>query len=234
MSFIRWFPRVACAVVLVACGDAAEPAAPRFSNNDVPQLSASEPTPEELAEMPSEFSRDANLQSWGTDVFFIPTAGIAYGQSHMHYFATNAEQELKLDLRYKNAPAGSVRGFTERSTFFPHDYGMWTEASIGVSGACGHSVNGAAIHKVWHKWLVSGWKLFEFHHRAESSFDGDAQVDCPAPPPQSPGYGGGPEEYPGDCEICQEWLYFVDGHIINSWWECEPIDGSYCESGSLR
>jgi hypothetical protein len=34
----------------------------------------------------------------------------------------------------------------------------------------------------------------------------------------------------GECYYCQQWFWVEDGVIVDEWWDCTPIDESYCES----
>jgi hypothetical protein len=49
----------------------------------------------------------------------------------------------------------------------------------------------------------------------------------------SSGYGGGSGGGGGDpgedCERCQQWFWYIDGEIIDEWWECTPVDPSSCQ-----
>jgi hypothetical protein len=52
--------------------------------------------------------------------------------------------------------------------------------------------------------------------------DGDSN-ECTADPPK---VGFDPAE--GGCRLCQQWFWVENGQIVDEWWECEPIDPSYC------
>ena len=227
------------AVLLTACSDGV-PSAPLDSAVGTPAmkiLPGSSPTPEELATLPSEFSILPYITRRWTVVGFIPHEKRAFGQSFMEYWATDGRQDLKLDLRFENGPPISKHAQTARSDLVPATRTLWTTTHLGVMGECGHIADGTGTHAVWHKAIVSGWNLFRWGDNTETSNGSAFQPDCP-PPPQdgevdngdgsgdgaSPGGG----EYQAECEMCQQWFYYIAGVIVDEWWECTPIDGSYC------
>ena len=236
----RSLARVACAMVLSACADSTDPTAPRAeSPNDVPALSLEgsgpAPTPEELAEMPSEFATEPSINVYSTDVGFSSQEGRAFAHGYMSYLASDASQDVTLDLRFENDPIGSSNAYGEQSNWLPWVRTLATTAYIGVSGDCGHLADGRTNHKAWHKFLVGGWKFMSWGNEARSSADSREQPACPPPPPPPTGTpgGGGDDEYDTGCEFCQEWLYFMDGELVDIWWECQPIDDGYCD-GLMR
>jgi hypothetical protein len=232
----RWIPRLACGMVLLACADSTDPTAPSVAASaGPPQLSAeggdAEPTPEELAEMPAEFRMPATLLSYWTDVGFTYD-GTAYAQGFMRYFATNATQEVTLDLRFENRMVATRKAYGEQSDFLPAIRTLWTSAHLGVSGSCGHLADGATIHKAWHQFLVGGWRFLSWGNAAGTSGDSAEQPACappPPPPPPADGVGRG-GEYEEGCTLCTQWLSYSYGHVVGIWWECEEIDGATCQA----
>ncbi len=239
-SIARWIPRMMCGLIVVGCTDATRPTAPPAST-EVPSLSVQgegpEPAEEEFAEMPSAFRMAPTLLNYWTDVGFMSDVGRAYAQGFMKYFGTNATQNVKASLRFENQPIGSSDAYGEASDFLPSLRTLWTTAQIGVSGSCGHLADGATIHKAWHQFVAGGWKFFSWGNTAGTSGDSAEQPGCPPtpPPPSDPGGNGGgggdgTDGYEGECEICQEWLQYYDGQLVDVWWECEPVDPSVCEA----
>lgn len=228
----RWFSRLAFGMVLLACADTTDPTAPSaVASADAPQLSTegggSAPSPEELAEMPSEFASSPAIYDFGTKVEFLPAENRVIAQGTMSYLASHASQNVTLSLRFDNSPIASTEALGENSDWLPWFRGLSTTASLGVSGACGHLADGGTIHKAWHQFLVGGWKFLSWGNEARSSNDSAEQPQCaPSPPPSG---GGGPDEYEDSCWLCQQWFYYIDGEIVDEWWECDPIDGRFCE-----
>ena len=238
MVFIRWLPRLACATVLLACADSTDPAAPSaaLSLDEAPQpileSGEAEPTPAELAAMPMEFQTNPTLLGYSTNVAF--TDGRARASAYMKYFATNAKQEVELSLRYENREIAVATGYGEDSNFLPSVRTLSTTAALGVSSACGHLADGRSVHTAWHQFIAGGWKFLSWGTTARSSQDDDRQTPCePPPPPPSTAPPAGPDDpggYEPVCEFCQQWLEFTYwGQLIAIWWECEPVDMSYCE-----
>ena len=228
----RWLSRVACAMVLSACAESTDPIAPPAEAPEDPSLyiGSGEPTAAQLAMMPAEFAQRPTILNYWTEVGFLPTEGRAYARGFMDYFATDAEQEVTLDLRFENTTVGTTRAVGEQSNWLPWVRMMFTTAHIGVSGTCGHLADGSSRHRAWHKFLISGWEFLSWGNYVRSSHDSEEQPACPPPPPPpTDDPGGGDDEYEGDCELCQQWFYYIDGRIVDQWWECEPIDPSYCE-----
>jgi hypothetical protein len=237
---IRTVSRLTCALVIAACNDN-DPSAPIDSAIAAPELmiegGAGYPTAEEFAAMPAEFGLSPTLTRYWTDAGFIAHENKAYGQSFMEYWATNARQELKLDLRFEHGSPISKFALSENDNWFPAWRTLWTTTSLGVMGSCGHIVEGAATHSAWHKFLFDGWKALRWGDKTRPSSDSDFQPYCP-PPPQDgevdDGEGGGDGttsgggDYEGECEICQQWFYVIAGNIVDEWWECEPAPNSAC------
>jgi hypothetical protein len=236
---IRWLPGIACAIALLACADATDPTAPGPAPAaDVPLLSTegsgSEPSPEELAEMPAEFRSASTILDYWTDAGFLPAEGRAYARGFMTYFATNAAQQVRLSLRFENRPIGQSDASAENSDWLPAVRWLFTTAYMGVSGTCGHLADGVSSHRAWHQFLGGGWKFFSWGHTGRTSGDSAEQPSCPEPPPPPPsppsGGGGGGNDYEEGCELCTQWFYFIDNQIVDEWWECQPIDMSYCDA----
>ena len=235
----RLLARAACAIVLSACADTADPVAPRAEGPaSTVALSVDgtgpEPTPEELAEMPSEFATAPSILSASTSVGFEPDQGRAYAMGYMTYLASDASQDVVLDLRFQNDHIATRQVHGEQSDFLPWFRALVTPAHLGVSGTCGHLADGTTNHRAWHKFIVGGWKFLSWGNDAKPSSDSEEQPGCPPPPPPPPsGGGGGDDEYDSGCELCQEWLYFIDGELVDVWWECQPIDDYWCD-GLMR
>ena len=247
-AMTRWFPRLVCATVVLACADATDPVAPGAATPaDTPQLFIDdfdgiegiepvEPTVAELAELPAEFRASPTLLDYWTDVGFIPAESRSYAQAYMKYFATNATQDVTLDLMFEHQRIASRNAHGENADMLPFVRSLWTTALLGVSGSCGHLADGASVHTAWHQLIASGWKFFSWGTNARTSGDMKEQSPCAPPPPPRPvppGATGGvddPGGYRPTCEYCQQWLEFtLWGDLIAVWWECEPVDLSYCE-----
>ena len=250
-AITRWFPRIVCATVVLACTDATDPAAPTAAtSSDNPQLFIDdidgvddlegvepiEPTAAELAELPSAFRASPTLLDYWTDVGFIPAERRAYAQAYMKYFATNATQEVTLDLQFERSLIATRNAHGENTDLLPFTRSLWTTALLGVSGSCGHLADGASVHTAWHQLIAGGWKFFSWGNTGRTSGDMKEQDPCapPPPPPVPPSGTGGTDDSPGYqpiCEFCQQWLEFTFwGELIAVWWECEPVDLSYCET----
>lgn len=238
MVFTRWSSRLACATVLLACADPTDPVAPSavLSLDEAPtpilESGGAEPTPAELAQMPLDFQANPTLLGYSTDVAF--TDGRTRAGASMRYFATNAKQEVELKLRYENREIAVATGYGEDSNFLPSVRTLSTTAALGVSGACGHLADATSVHTAWHQFIAGGWKFFSWGTTGRSSQDDDRQAPCePPPPPPStapPAAPDDPDGYEPVCEFCQQWLEFTYwGQLIGIWWECEPVDMSYCE-----
>ena len=231
LSIIKWLPRVAAVIALSACADGKDPvSSTAAAPNAGPSLGVA-PTPDEIGEMPPEFmTSPAILDAW-TDAGFVESESRAYAMGFMKYLATNATQEVTLDLRFENDPVGTRSASGESADLLPYLRTLWTTATMGVSGSCGHLVDGSTVHKAWHQFLGAGWKFFSWGTDGRSSSDSKAQSSCePPPPPPPPTSGGGDgDEYQGGCELCQQWFYFIDGFLMDEWWECTSIPDYYCE-----
>jgi hypothetical protein len=55
-----------------------------------------------------------------------------------------------------------------------------------------------------------------------------ASANC-LPNGPTPGGGGGIQELEGECQFCQQWFWVEGGEVLDEWWECEPIEWSFCE-----
>ncbi len=232
----RLLRRVACAIAVSACADSPDPVAPGAESPVAPAALSLAPTPEELAEMPPEFATAPAIDEYGTEVIFSTVDRRAIARGYMTYFATDATQDVEIDLRFENQQIASNRVQGVASDFFPWVRLLETKVGVGVSGTCGHLADGTTSHKAWHHFTITGWKNFEWGHDGVGSGDSAEQPPCPEPPPESPyggGGGGGDDEYESDCEYCQEWLYYVDGDLVDYWWECSPISDYWCD-GLMR
>ncbi len=237
-SFTRSLPRLACATILLACADSTDPAAPSAARlldeapHPVFESEGTEPSPEELAAMPPEFQANPTLLGYSTDVAL--TDGRARASASMRYFATNAKQEVELKLRYENREIAVATGYGEDSHFLPFMRTLSTAAALGVSGACGHLADATSVHTAWHQFIAGGWKFFSWGTTARSSFDDDRQTPCEPPPPPPPPTAppadpDEPEVYEPVCEFCQQWLEYTSwGLLVAAWWECQPVDMSFC------
>lgn len=233
---LRTLPRLMCALLLAACADTDNPTAPIDSAIGPPQLiiegGSTSPTPEEFAEMPAEFSTYPTIIRAWTDVGFLSYESRAYGQAFMEYFATNAEQAIEMDLLFENAAVTSGSARSAQSNWLPYIRTLWTTTGLGVSGACGHLVNGRSQHEAWHQFIFSGGGFLKWGNAKKPTNDSKEQPACAPPPPpdyqDDGGGGGGGGEYDKTCEMCQQWLYYMDGILVDEWWECTPVDSSYC------
>ncbi len=232
----RWFSRFALGFIVLACADATDPAAPSdAASAEVPQFSSeggASPSEEDFASMPSEFRSAPSIISYSTDVQFLPAERRASAVARMRYLASNASQEVNISLRFDNGVIASNSAFGENSNWLPWDRELTTTAYVGVSGSCGHFAEATTGHKAWHQFLVGGWKFLSWGNQSRSSYDSDEQPACEPPPPPPPappgGGGGGGDEYEGGCQLCQQWFYFIDGYMVDEWWECTSIPDYFC------
>ena len=237
----RSFSRLACGMVLLACADTTDPTAPSAVDSaGDPQLfvegGGSAPSPEELAEMPSEFAMSPTILDYWTNVGFLPAESRTYGRGFMSYFATNAEQEVDLSLRFENNKVAETVAYGENSDWLPANRMLFTTAYLGVNGACGHLADATTNHKARHQFIGGGWKFFSWGNTGRSSADSAEQPECAPPPPPPPPSGGGnpnegddPDEYDGPCYSCQLWYRRVGDVIVVTWWECRSIESILCE-----
>jgi hypothetical protein len=233
MTSARWFSRIACGLLALACADGTDPTAPGAASTDAPQLATegeTGPTEADFASMPAEFRTAASIYAYSTDVGFNPAAQRAYAVGHMTYLATNATQSVNLSLRFDDRVIASNEAVGENSDWLPAARVLYTTAYVGVSGACGHLAEATTTHRAWHQFLVGGWKFLSWSNNARSSYDSEEQSACePPPPPPPPTSGGNPEEYESGCELCQQWFYVIDYRIVDEWWECSSIPEYYCQ-----
>ena len=187
--------------------------------------------------MPPEFATAPSIGVYGTEVVFSVDKPQAVARAYMTYLATDATQDVQIDLRFENQEiaSNSVKGVA--SDFYPWTRLLETRVAVAVSGSCGHLAEGTTTHKAWHHFTVTGWKTFEWGPDGVGSHGSKEQPACPEPPPspESPddGGGGGDDEYDSGCEVCQEWLYYIDGQLVDYWWECQPTDEYRCD-GLMR
>lgn len=227
------YARVFAALPLLACATDESPTAPPADAIDVaaaPSLSLMEPSAEELAQMPSAFLIAPSIFNARTVVGFSPEG--VWAQGMMDYFATNAEQEVTLTLRRDDRTIYSQTANGLQDDFFPANRSLTTAVSFGVSANCGNTAEGETAHGVWHKFLVSGWKLFSWGEFRIPSNKTASQPICEVPPPPTEsggGGGGGGDSYDTGCESCQQWFWYEYGQIVDEWWECTPTDGYRCE-----
>ena len=234
MTRFRHVARIACALSVLACAKEHSPTAPAIDTTGDLTLVASsyeemEPTPEELAAMPIEFQKHPTILTMKTEVGFSKGDG-AWAQGVMDYLASDAEQEVELvvllaDREIARKPAKGVA-----SSFWPDHRSLITTVAIPLAAACGHRADGRTQHRAWQKFLVTGWKLFSWGMN-EGPSNGDAwQGDCPpTPPPPSGDPGGGRDDpYDGGCEACQQWFFYMNGWLVEEWWECMEVEGYRC------
>ena len=230
-SSLRNIARTGCAISLIACADGSSPTALTHESADAPAPAVISlmmaPTPEELAEMPSEFAIAPSIISARTEVGFAEGDG-AYAQGVMEYFATNAEQDVTLAVRKDGSEIArkTTRGVND--DFFPARRSLRTNVAIPLSGSCGHFADGQSAHRAWHKFLVMGWKLFSWGQDERPSQGDEEQVACPPPPPERD--SGGEDPYESGCQSCQQWFWYEDGQIVDEWWECTPTDSWRCDN----
>lgn len=235
LSSLHHTARAICALSLLACASERNPTAPGRDSAAiaVPLLeqAASEPSPEELAELPAEFQTAPSIFNARTEVEF--TSDGVYARGTMDYFATDAEQDVTLTLRRDDREVYSRTARDVQEDFFPAMRSLSTIVSFGVDASCGNSADGSTAHRVWHKFIVGSWKYFSWGRDEEPSGDGAEQPACPepAPPPTSePGTGGGGGDYDTGCVSCQQWFWYEYGQLVDEWWECTPVDAWRCES----
>jgi len=233
LPYLRHMARVGCALSFIACSSERTPTAPPVDVAEVTlpdglRLSTMAPTPEELAEMPAEFSTAPSIFNPRTIVEFV--ADGVFAQGVMDYFATDAEQEVTLALSFDNGEISRTTAKGAQGDLIPWTRHMRTTTTLPVPGECGYSATGHTQHRAWHKFLVGGWKFLSWGEDERPSSNQKEQPACPPPPPPSPP-GGGPGEDPYDtgCQSCQQWFWYEDGVRVDEWWECTPIDPSYCE-----
>jgi hypothetical protein len=222
-------------MLVLACADATDPAAPSAVVSADPPLLATDggaaPTEAEFAAMPAEFRTSPSVFTVSTDVGFLPAEHRAYARGFMNYLATNAVQEVDLSLRFDGSEIASGRAVGEQSDWLPGLRMLLTTAYVGVSGPCGHLAEGTTTHKAWHQFLVGGWKFLSWGNHAKSSYGGAEQDACepPPPPPPPPPGGGSGDEYNEGCDLCQQWFYVIRGVVVDEWWECNPIPEYFCD-----
>jgi len=228
--YLRHVARLGCAISVLACASERTPTAPPIdvAEETLPNgvsLSTMAPSPEELAEMPPEFSTAPSIFNPRTIVEFV--ADGVFAQGVMDYFATDAEQDVTLALSFDNGEINRTTGKGVQQDLFPWMRHMRTTITLPVPGECGHSAIGHTQHRAWHKFLVGGWKFFSWGEHEVPSDESAEQPACPPAPPPTPPGGGHP--YDGGCQSCQQWFWYEDGALVDEWWECTPIDASYCE-----
>ena len=232
--FLRYTARAGCAISLLACAPENSPTAVAVDSVEAIALDESgqmtmEPTPEDLEAMPYEFRTAASILSARTDVGFNASDG-AWAQGIMDYFATNAAQEVTLIVRSADREVARKVGKGAAENFLPAIRTLRTMVSIPLGAACGHVGDGHTAHRAFHKFLVAGWKFLQWSE-SEVPSDGMAeQGACQAPPPGSGGSDGG-DPYEGECEVCQQWFYYIDGMLAAEWWDCVDADPSLCGFG---
>src|SRR5687767_5775876 len=153
--------RCGCAMIMMACATDQAPTAPHPDLPDrAPGASLSTvgvaPTAEELASLPPEFSTPTSILDWGVTADFTDDG--AYAQSYMTYFATNAEQDATITVRLGNTQIGTKTGRSSRHNLLPAVRTLFTIVGLPFAGACGHLADAQGRHKVWHQFLVLGWK----------------------------------------------------------------------------
>ena len=184
--------------------------------------------------MPAEFQAAPSIFNARTQVEFIEGEGV-YARASMDYFATDAEQEVRLSLRRDDREVYSRTGKGIQEDFFPALRTLSTMVSFAVNASCGNSADGQTAHRAWHKFIVGGWRYLSWGRHEKPSGGTADQPLCPdlPPPPGSEsdgGGGGGADEYDTGCVSCQQWFWYEYGQIVDEWWECTPVDPYRCES----
>ena len=219
--------RALCALSFLACAGESDPIAPQDTAAafaPAPSLSTMEPSDAELAGMPSEFLTGPSIFNARTTVAFTPDPGV-YAEAAMDYFATDAEQEVTLVLREGDRAIYSKTARSVAEDWLPAWRPLHTMVSFPVSAACGSSADGSSAHRAWHKFIVGSWKYFSWGRQETPSGGAAAQGSC-----SSAGSGGGGDgPYETGCQSCQQWFWYEYGQIVDEWWECTPIDASFCE-----
>ena len=116
-------------------------------------LLSTEPTPEQLAAMPPEFQQTTDILEYWLDVGFISEQ--AYGSAYMKYLGNYAAITLPLALLKNNTEVASTTGFAEQTSYLPAVRTLTAVASLGLSGSCGHTVNGSAIFKAHSQFILN-------------------------------------------------------------------------------
>lgn len=228
----RYIPRALCALALLACASETSPTAPPADAPGEVALTVAAhattaPTPEELAMMPSEFSTAPSILSAKTSVGFVEGEG-AWAEGVMEYYGTDAEQEVTLVVRNaeREVARKTVRG--AQQDLYPAIRTLRTMNSIPLSASCGQIADGTTQHKAWHKFYVSGLRLFTWDTQEAPSLGLARQAPCPAPPPVDQPPDDSEEGFDGGCERCQQWFMVIEGTVIDEWWECTPTDPAAC------
>lgn len=231
ISRIRSTTRALCALPFLACAGESGPSAPQADTAAFvpgPSLSTLQPSESELAEMPSEFHTAPSIFNARTVVAFTDDPGV-YAEASMDYYATDAEQDVTLALRHDDREVYSKTARDVREDWLPAWRSLHTMVSFSVSATCGNSADGDTAHRAWHKFIVGSWKYFSWGRHETPSRGTAAQPQCATSPPPGSGGSGGDDPYDTGCESCQQWFWYEYGQIVDEWWECTPIDASYCE-----
>lgn len=187
-----------CGAALTGCSDAVGPNIPGLHPSS-PNGYAAESDPEE--ELPSEFEKPPTIIRWWTEVGFIPEENVAYAMGFMHYWANRARQTTTVHLRYGNHHVASRTNESAHDTWLPWYGELVTRSLVGLSGDCGHIVEGQSQHRAWHEAFTrNGW--FSWGHVTQSSTAVDVQPTCP------PSGGGGEPSEPKCITVYEDhWLY---------------------------
>jgi hypothetical protein len=217
--------RFGCAMIMLACASDEGPTAPESgSRNPAPPPSLStegaEPTPEELATLPPEFSEESTILAYDVEAGFSEGDG-AFAEASMTYYATNAEQEATVTVRAGSTQIGTKTGRSVRHNFLPSTRTMHTIIGLPFAGACGHIADAKGQHKAWHQFFVVGWKFLTWGAKEEPSSNYARQRECEARTPRG---GSGDDPYEGGCEVCQQWFYVFQDGTVAVWWDCWDVD----------
>jgi len=157
---VRWAAILLGGVSLLGCTDALGPSAPPAS-----------PRNSEYDNVPPEYQQGPSLGPVRTEVGFM--TGRAYGMAIMDYYGNRAEQTITLTLRRNNAVVMSTTGSSEQQSFFPSippgSRRMVADAGMGVSGACGHMIDGASRHTAWQEFWTPGGSLLTWAREGATS-----------------------------------------------------------------
>lgn len=236
IPYLRHGARIGSALLLFGCSAETGPTLPATDTSALllpgtVGSSSTALTEEELAAMPAEFATPPSLISGRTVVGFNEDG--AYAEGITEYFATNAGHDITLTVSIDGRETGRRTTSASNDDFFPDFRTLRSFAVYPMSASCGHLADGQTAHRVFHKFIVDGWKFLSWGEVKKPSGDYETQPACPAPPPpedDSGGGGGGDAPYEGECQSCQQWFWYEDGQIVDEWWECTPTDSWRCDN----
>ncbi|MGH7720029.1 MAG: hypothetical protein ACREON_14455 [Gemmatimonadaceae bacterium] len=242
---IRGMALAVCGLLQVACADAVAPGATdRDLDIIVPKADPKLPAarihvtsqalgandPRAFArkgpmtdEIPPELEhQQAWIERYYTVAGFTGDAQQAYGTAVMSYFANNAEQTVDLRLRYNGSEVASTTGITGDSYLFPWRRSMYTQASLGISEACGHMVDATSKHRVWDEFITSNQGALSWGSETRSSYAGDSQSPCLRTGGGGEGGGWGDQTW----YICYyyDWFDYFGNFLYREWVYCVPLN----------